>query len=56
MRYKKELDIKESGKMISLPKVLLKGRMEVLKKWKVALYLISDLNVGCSARAREILQ
>ena len=56
MQYKKELDIKGYGKMTSLVKGLLKGKMEALKQLKAVQYLALNRSVGTLARVKEILQ
>jgi hypothetical protein len=56
MQYKKELDIKGYGKMTSLVKGLLKGKMEALKQLKAVQYLALNLSVGTLVRVKEILQ
>ena len=56
MQYKKELDIKGYGKMTSLVKGLLKGKMEALKQLKAVQYLALNLSVGTLARVKEIRQ
>ncbi len=56
MQYKKELDIKGYGKMTSLVKGLLKGKMEALKLLKAVQYLALNLSVGTLVRVKEILQ
>jgi hypothetical protein len=56
MQYKKELDIKGYGKMTSLVKGLLKGKMEALKQLKAVQYLALNLGVGTLVRVKEILQ
>lgn len=56
MQYKKELDIKEYGKMTSLVKVLLKGKMEALKQLKAVQYLALNQSVGTLVRVKEIQQ
>ena len=56
MQYKKGLDIKGYGKMTSLVKGLLKGKMEALKLLKAVQYLALNLSVGTLARVKEIRQ
>jgi len=56
MQYKKELDIKEYGKMISLVKGSLKGKMEALKLLRAVQYSALNLNVGTLVRVKEIRQ
>lgn len=56
MQYKKELDVKGYGKMTSLVKGLLKGKMEALKQLKAVQYLALNLGVGTLVRVKEILQ
>ncbi len=56
MQYKKESDIKGYGKMTSLVKGLLKGKMEALKQLKAVQYLALNLGVGTLVRVKEILQ
>ncbi len=56
MQYKKELDIKGYGKMTSLVKGLLKGKLEPLKQLKAVQYLALNRSVGTLASIKEIRQ
>ena len=56
MQYKKELDVKGYGKMTSLVKGWLKGKMEALKQLKAVQYLALNRSVGTLVRVKEILQ